>query len=80
MYLYMLRRIANEAYVMFGALDMSNSSSNFPDEPQRTEIKSNLIIPHPDFDFAELGGKVSVDLALIRLPKPIVLTGKPEVV
>ena len=54
---------------------MTNSSSNFPDEPQRTEIMSSLIIPHPDFNFEELGGKLPVDLALIQLPKPIVLTG-----
>jgi len=60
---------------MFGALDMTNSSSNYPDEPQRTEIKSSLIITHPEFDFPELEAKVSVDLALIKLPKPIVFTG-----
>ena len=53
---------------------MSNSGP-IPSEPQRVVIKSRLILPHPDFKFEELEGKLPADLALIQLPDPIEFNG-----
>ncbi len=54
---------------------MSDSSPVVPSEPQRVVIDSRSIFPHPEFNFEEEEQKLSVDLALIKLPEPIKVNG-----
>lgn len=72
----LLTRLVNEAKLILGALNMSNSNSIVPSEPQRVVMYSRLILPHPSFSFEELEGtSFPADMALIRLPNPIEFNG-----
>lgn len=69
-------RLINEATITLGALNMSNSYPVVPGEPQRVIIDSrSLILPHPELNFEEEEQKLSVDLALIKIPEQIELNG-----